>query len=99
MDRIDALRLLLDVAEMGSFSSVARQREIATSTVALADSQLEQELDARLVIRSTRKLTFTHEGVSFLGDARRIVADWDGALSGLKDDGPLAGPLRVTANQ
>jgi hypothetical protein len=64
MDRIDALRLLLDVAEAGSFSGVARQRTIATSTVALAVSQLEQEFGARLLTRSTRRLVFTHEGDS-----------------------------------
>lgn len=97
MDRIDALRLLLDVSETGSFSSVARQRAIATSTVALAVSQLEQEFGARLLTRSTRKLTFTHEGEALLGDARRIVAEWDAALSSLRDDGPLSGPIRVTA--
>lgn len=97
MDRIDALRLLLDVSEAGSFSSVARQRAIATSTVALAVSQLEQEFGTRLMTRSTRRLVFTHEGEALLGDARRIVSEWDAALSGLREDGPLAGPIRVTA--
>jgi DNA-binding transcriptional LysR family regulator len=97
MDRIDALRLMLDVAEAGSFSSVARQRSMATSTVALAVTQLEEEFGARLIIRSTRKLTFTHEGETLVADARRIVADWDAALNGLRDDGPLSGPIKVTA--
>lgn len=98
MDRIDALRLLLEVAEAGSFSSVARQRVIATSTVALAVSQLERELGARLMTRSTRRLVFTHEGEALLGDARRIVTEWDAALSSLREDGPLSGPIRVTAS-
>lgn len=97
MDRIDALRLLLDIAEVGSFSGVARQRAIATSTVALAVSQLEQEFGARLMMRSTRRLVFTHEGEALLADARRIVSEWDMAVSGLREYGPLAGPIRVTA--
>ena len=97
MDRIDALRLLLDVAEAGSFSAVARQRAIVTSTVALAVSQLEQQTGTQLMVRSTRRLVLTHEGELFLADARRIVAEWDAALSGLRQDGPLAGPIRVTA--
>ncbi|TRW14483.1 LysR family transcriptional regulator [Glacieibacterium frigidum] len=97
MDRIDALRLLLDVSEAGSFSSVARQRAIATSTVALAVSQLEDELRVRLLVRSTRKLVFTHEGELMLEDARRIVSDWDTAVSGLRENGPLTGPIRITA--
>lgn len=97
MDRIDALRLLLDVADAGSFSAAARRRSIATSTVALAVSQLEGALGARLMIRSTRKLVFTHEGAMLLDDARRIISDWDTAVAGLREDGPLAGPIRVTA--
>lgn len=97
MDRIDALRLLLDVSEAGSFSSVARQRTIATSTVTLAISQLEQEFGARLMTRSTRRLVFTHEGETLLADARRIVSEWDAAIDGFRKDGPLAGPIRVTS--
>ncbi len=97
MDRIDALRLFLDVAEKGSFSGVARQRALATSTVALAVSQLEQELGARLIVRSTRRLVFTHEGASLLADARRIVAEWDVAVGSLRENGTLAGPIRLTA--
>ncbi|MBC7799348.1 MAG: LysR family transcriptional regulator [Gemmatimonadaceae bacterium] len=96
MDRIDALRLLLDVSEAGSFSSVARQRTVSISTVALAVSQLEQEFGARLLTRTTRRLVFTHEGEALLADARHIVSEWDLAISGSRKDGPLAGPIRVT---
>jgi DNA-binding transcriptional LysR family regulator len=95
MDRIDALRLYLDVAEVGSFSRVARRRVIATSTVGLAVSQLEAELGARLIVRSTRKLVLTDAGNALLADARRIVGDWDAALNGLRENGPLSGPIRV----
>jgi DNA-binding transcriptional LysR family regulator len=97
MDRIDALRFFMDVAEIGSFTGVARQRAVATSTVALAVTQLEQELGARLMNRTTRQLVFTHEGERLLADARRIVSEWDAAISGLREDGPLVGPIRVTA--
>lgn len=96
MDRIDALRLLLDVAAAGSFSGAARQRGLATSTVASAVSQLEQECGVALMARSTRRLVLTHEGQVLLEEARRIVADWDAALSGLKDQGALVGPIRLT---
>lgn len=97
MDRIDALRFFLDISEVGSFSGVARQRAVATSTVALAVTQLEQEFGARLMTRTTRQLVFTHEGERLLADARRIVAEWDAAMSSLREDGPLSGPIRVTA--
>lgn len=97
MDRIDALRFLLDVAEVGSFSAVARQRSVATSTVSLAIDQMEDEVGTKLMTRSTRRLIFTHEGERFLNDARRIVAEWDAAIAGMREDGPLTGPIRVTA--
>lgn len=97
MDRIDALRTLIEVAEMGSFSAVARQRAIAPSSVTVAVRQLEEELGTTLITRSTRRLVFTHEGLLLLESARRIVADWDAAVSGSREDGPLSGPIRVTA--
>ena len=86
MDRIDAMRLLLDVAQAASFSAVARRRAIATSTVTLAVNQLEQEFGMRLLARSTRRLVFTHAGESLLADARRIVAEWDAALAALREE-------------
>jgi DNA-binding transcriptional LysR family regulator len=73
MDRIDALRLLIDVAEIGRFSAVARQRTVATSSVTLAVNQLEQEVGATLITRTTRRLVFTHEGLALLESARRII--------------------------
>jgi len=97
MDRIDALRLLLDVAAAGSFSGVARQRNVATSTVTLAIDGLEQEFGVTLLKRSTRRLALTHEGEQLLLDARRIVGEWDGLVTGLKQDGPLTGAIRVSA--
>ncbi|MBN3857533.1 LysR family transcriptional regulator [Paraburkholderia sp. Ac-20340] len=97
MDRIDALRMLIEVAEVGNFSAVARQRAIAPSSVTLAVKQLEEEFGATLITRSTRRLVFTHEGLQLLETARRIVAQWDAAVAGLNDEGPLSGPIRVTA--
>ena len=97
MDRIDALRLLIDVSEKGSFSGVARERVIATSTVTLAVDQLEKEFGVRLMARSTRRLALTHEGETLLADARRIISEWDAALRGLRQGSELSGPIRITA--
>ncbi|WP_137175363.1 LysR family transcriptional regulator [Massilia sp. HP4] len=97
MDQLDSLRLFIEVADKGSFSAVARNRAIATSTVTLAINHLEQILDVRLLARSTRKITFTHEGERLLIDARRLVSEWDATKLGLKQDGELEGLIRVTA--
>jgi DNA-binding transcriptional LysR family regulator len=98
MDRLDALRLFVEIAEAGSFSAAARKSTISTSTVTLALQKLEEEVGARLITRTTRRLSFTHEGQRFLDDARRVLADWDAAILSLRDDGPLNGPIRLTAS-
>lgn len=97
MDQLDSLRLFIEVADKGSFSAVARNRAIATSTVTLAINHLEQILEVRLLVRSTRKITFTHEGERLLADARRLVSEWDATRLGLKQDGELSGLIRITA--
>lgn len=97
MDRLDALRLFVEIAEAGSFSAAARKSTVSTSTVTLALQKLEEEVGARLITRTTRRLAFTHEGQRFLDDARRVLADWDAAILSLRDDGPLNGPIRLTA--
>lgn len=98
MDKLDTLRLLIDIAETGSFSAVARQRSISTSTVTLAVQHLETHLGTRLITRTTRKLSLTHEGELLVAGARRIHDVWDATLGDLSQEGPLQGPIRITAS-
>lgn len=98
MDRIDALRLYLEVAKLGSFSKVARQLSIATSTVTLAITQLEQESGTSLIVRSTRQLSFTYEGELLKQDAELLVSQWDATLKSLKDPITAASPIKITAS-
>jgi DNA-binding transcriptional LysR family regulator len=72
MDTLDALRLFIGIAEAGTLSAAARQQSVATSTVTVALQQLETQAGARLITRSTRRLSFTYEGRQFLADARRL---------------------------
>ncbi|HEX3838869.1 MAG TPA: LysR family transcriptional regulator [Steroidobacteraceae bacterium] len=53
------LGAFLRVARLGSFSSVARELQVAPSVVTKRIDQLEQELGTRLVVRSTRGLSLT----------------------------------------
>jgi DNA-binding transcriptional LysR family regulator len=64
--------------------------------VTVALQQLEERVGAKLIVRSTRRLALTYEGQQFLSDARRLLADWDGAIA-LVQDGPLKGPIKITA--
>src|SRR3984957_19408809 len=98
MDTLEALRLYVTIAETGSFSAAARQVSVSTSTVTVALQQLEEQARVSLVTRSTRRLSFTFEGRRFLADARKLLADWDASIAGVQD-GPLRGPIRMTATQ
>lgn len=98
MDTIEALRIFVSINKAGSLSGAARQHSLATSTVSVALQQLEQSAGVRLITRSTRRLSFTHEGQQFLCEARKILAVWDATLEGVKE-GPLTGLIRFTTTQ
>jgi DNA-binding transcriptional LysR family regulator len=98
MDTLDALRILVSIDEAGSPSGAARQQSVAVSTVTLALQQLEANAAVRLITRSTRRLSFTYEGQRFLADARKLLADWDASLDGVRER-ELTGPIRFSATQ
>ncbi|MFQ6572318.1 LysR family transcriptional regulator [Pseudomonas sp. UM16] len=98
MDRLFALRLLIDIADKGSFSAVARTHAIAASKVTLVIQQLENSVGARLITRTTRKLAFTHEGQRLLSAARAMFDIWETTLGDISQSEDLQGPIRITVN-
>ena len=70
MDLLGALGILVRVVETGSFSAVARERELSQAAVARQVSQLEEHFGVRLFHRTTRKLSLTDDGEMLLGLAR-----------------------------
>jgi DNA-binding transcriptional LysR family regulator len=96
-DRARALALFATVIESGSFSAAARLLDLTPSAVARAIDRIEARLGVRLLLRSTRGLTLTAEGQSYLLAARRILADLDDAEQQIADQGAPRGRLRVTA--
>lgn len=85
------------VADLGSLSAVARAQALSPSTVTLSLQRLEDRVGARLITRTTRRLSLTPEGERFLSDCRRILADLDEAMDAVADRGPLRGEIRLTA--
>ncbi|MBB3475388.1 LysR family transcriptional regulator [Sphingomonas sp. BK345] len=75
MDQFNLLRLYVAVADLGSLSAVARAQGLSPSTVTSALQRLEERVGARLVTRTTRRLSLTEEGERFLASCRRILAD------------------------
>jgi DNA-binding transcriptional LysR family regulator len=96
MDLLGALGVLVRVVETGSFSAVARERELSQAAVARQVSQLEEHFKVRLFHRTTRKLSLTDDGQMLLGLARPVLDGVDAmeAALGLHSASPV-GLVRV----
>ena len=79
MDRIEAMSILVAAVETGSFSAAARKLGASLPTVSRKVAELEAHLNARLLIRSTRKLTLTDAGDAYVAACRRILEQLDEA--------------------
>jgi len=73
MDLLGALGILVRVVETGSFSAVARERELSQAAIARQVSQLEEHFGVRLFHRTTRKLSLTDDGEMLLSLARPVL--------------------------
>ncbi|OON38070.1 LysR family transcriptional regulator [Izhakiella australiensis] len=73
MDRLEAMSMLIAVTEHGSLSAASRTLQVPLATLSRKISDLESLLGTRLLIRTTRKLTLTDAGVSYIEAARRIL--------------------------
>ena len=77
MDRLEAMSILVRVAETGSFSAASRQLGIPLATVSRKVGELEAHLGAKLLTRTTRKVALTDAGSVYLTSAKRILEDVD----------------------
>lgn len=73
MDLLAAFRTYIRVAEAGSFSAVAREAGATQPAISRQVATLEEHLGARLLQRTTRRLTLTEDGREFLDHARRVL--------------------------
>ena len=96
-DRARSLALFAVVAEQGSFSAAGRLLDLSPSAVSRAVDRIEARLGVRLLLRSTRALSPTAEGLAYLQVARRILADLDEAEQQIADQGAPRGRLRISA--
>ena len=75
MDRLEAMSIVLAVAEAGSLSAAARRLNTPPATASRKITELEEHLRAKLFDRSARKLTLTNSGLSYVTALKRILAD------------------------
>lgn len=97
MDRLDSMRVFVRVAELGSFSAVAQQLDVARSVVTRQVAALEAHLGVQLITRSTRSLTLTSAGQSYLESCREILGLVEAAETGLAEERQVPrGHLRIS---
>jgi DNA-binding transcriptional LysR family regulator len=85
MDRLEAMSILVAAVEAGSFTAASRRLGVPLPTVSRKVAELEARLKARLLIRTTRKLTLTDAGSAYLAAAKKIleqVAEAERAAAG-----------------
>jgi DNA-binding transcriptional LysR family regulator len=75
MDRLDAMSILREAVDAGSLSAAGRRLGMPLATVSRKVSDLERHLGTRLLNRTTRQLTLTDAGRSFVAACRRILDD------------------------
>lgn len=75
MDRFEAMSILVAAVEAGSLSAAARRLGMPLATVSRKVSALETHLKTRLLNRSSRKLTLTDAGRTYVANCRRILED------------------------
>ncbi|QTS88055.1 LysR family transcriptional regulator [Ectopseudomonas khazarica] len=95
--RSGEMLVFVTVAEQGSLSAAARALGLTPSAVSRIIARTEQRLGTRLLLRTTRALTFTAEGEAYLRGARRILADLAEVEEAVADQGVPRGRLRVSA--
>lgn len=96
-DRAREMELFVAAADAGSLSAAGRALGLTPSAVSRTIDRIEARLSVRLLLRTTRRLTLTAEGQTYLTAARRILADLDDAEQAVADQGAPRGRLRVSA--
>jgi DNA-binding transcriptional LysR family regulator len=75
MDRLESMSTLLAAVETGSLSAAARKLGMPLATVSRKVSELEAHLKTRLVNRTSRRLTLTDAGRSYVAACKRILGE------------------------
>jgi DNA-binding transcriptional LysR family regulator len=75
MDKLETMRVFVEVAECQSFVGASRKLDLSPPTVTRSIAQLEHTLGVRLFNRTTRNIRLTDAGARFFTDAKRILDD------------------------
>jgi DNA-binding transcriptional LysR family regulator len=79
MDRLEAMSVIIAVTETGSFSAASRKLGTPVASVSRKVAELEARLKAELFQRSSRRMTLTDAGRSYIDACKRIIEQVDDA--------------------
>jgi len=98
MDRLKQIESFAAVATKGSLTAAANAEGVAPAVIGRRIDALEERLGVKLLVRTTRRITLTHEGSAFLEDCQRILGELATAEASVTEGGVKAsGHLRITA--
>ena len=97
MDQLTSMAVFSRVAATRSFSAAARELGISQATASKHVQTLEAWLGARLLNRTTRRVSLTDVGETFHAQCTRILEDIEAARHVGRPDTKLRGSLRFTA--
>ena len=94
-DRLSALKLFARAARVGKFSSAGRELGLSQPSASRLIAALEEEVGATLFSRTTRAVTLTEAGATYLMRVEAILAALDDADHEARGTGEVRGSLRV----
>jgi DNA-binding transcriptional LysR family regulator len=98
MDRFEAMQVFCKVVELGNFAAAADRLNLSTSAVSRMVAQLEALLQARLLNRTTRRISLTEEGRGYYERCLQVLSDLEEAEELVGNASvALRGTLRLTA--
>jgi DNA-binding transcriptional LysR family regulator len=98
MDRLKQIESFVAVVARGSLTAAAQAEGVAPAVIGRRLDALEARLGVKLMQRTTRRLSLTHEGSAFLEDCQRLLGDLASAEASVSAGGVKAsGHLRITA--
>ncbi len=97
-DRLKQIEAFVATVQKGSLTAAAQAAGVAPMMIGRRIDALEARLGVKLLLRSTRRISLTHEGSAFLEDCTRLLADLANAEASVSAGGVKAsGHLRITA--
>lgn len=99
MDTLAAMRVFQAVVDAGGFAAAARALDVSPPVVTRQIAELERDLGARLLQRTTRRVSLTEAGSTYLERVRSILDEVEAARAALQQHtGDVSGTLHVCAN-